>query len=154
MAGFTKSGFERHAGGISLIEMAVVLACFCVILSVALPNLEKLNQEWTLWGGALLVEGSLQWGRMYAISANTSVAFEIDAGGRRFYWANPTTGEVYDNTIRDLPGNIRVVSSPSRPLRYFPRGTAAPAGTFILRGDAGQYRVVVNPAGRVRMQRD
>ena len=141
-------------GGFSLLELAIVLACLCIIVGAATPGLRKLNQEWTLWCGTWLLEGSLQWGRMHAISANSSLVFEVEPKGRRFYWADSESGQAYDNTIRDLPATIRIVSAPSRPLRYFPRGTAVPAGTFILRGEAGQYRVVVNPAGRIRVKRE
>jgi hypothetical protein len=91
---------------------------------------------------------------MHAVATNSSLVFEIDPEGRRFYWVDPGNGEQYHSTIRYLPGRVRLVDSPARPLRFYPRGNAAPAGTFVLQGDAGFYRVVVNPAGRIRVERN
>jgi Tfp pilus assembly protein FimT len=141
-------------GGFGLTELVVAVACMSLLVGVAVPNLHRLTQEWNLWGAAHLLESALQWGRMYAISANTSVVLQIDHGGARFYWADPRTRAAYESSIRNLPAGVRIVSSPRRPLRFFPRGNAAPAGTIVVRGKAGQYRVVVNPAGRIRVQRE
>jgi Type II transport protein GspH len=140
--------------GITLVELAIVLTGACIFLAVAVPSLDRLHRDWTLWGAARLLEQSLQWGRMHAVATNSSLVFEIDPEGRRFYWADPGNGEQYHSTARYLPGRVRIVGSPARPLRFFPRGNAAPAGTFVLQGDAGFYRVVVNPAGRIRVERN
>jgi Type II transport protein GspH len=139
--------------GITLVELAIVLTGACILLAAAVPSLDRLHRDWTLWGAARLLEQSLQWGRMHAVATNSSLVFEIDQEGRRFYWVDGN-GEQYQSTDRYLPGRVRIVGSPGRPLRFFPRGNAAPAGTFVLQGDAGFYRVVVNPAGRIRVERN
>jgi len=146
--------YKLVSSGFGLIELVVVVACMSLLVGVAIPNLERLTQEWNLRGAAHLIESALQWGRMYAVSANTSVVLQIDPGGARFYWADPGTLAAYESSIRNLPADVRIVSSPRRPVRFFPRGNAVPAGTFVVRGKAGQYRVVVNPAGRIRVQRE
>jgi len=146
--------YELGSGGFGLTELVLAVACMSLLVGVAIPNLHWLTQEWNLWGAAHLLEGALQWGRMYAVSANTSVVLQIDPGGARFYWADPRTRAPYESSIRNLPAGVRIVASPRRPVRFFPRGNAVPAGTFVVRGKAGQYRVVVNPAGRIRVQRE
>lgn len=140
--------------GVSLTELVLTLACGMILATAAVPNVFRLQQEWTLLGGARLVESSLQWGRMHAISANTSVMLEVDEGGRSFYWEDATSGERFETTIRYLPGSVRIVDSPSRALRFYPRGNAAPAGTYRLQGDCGSYSIVVNIGGRIRLQKD
>jgi Type II transport protein GspH len=140
--------------GITLVELAIVLTGACILLAAAVPSLDRLHREWTLWGAARLLERSLQWGRMHAVTTNSSLVFEIDPEGRHFYWADPGNGEEYVSTVRYFPGRVRIVGSPGRSLRFFPRGNAAPAGTFVLQGEAGFYRVVVNPAGRIRVERN
>ncbi len=140
--------------GTSLLELVVTIACGGILVAIAVPNLDRMKQEWTLWGAVHLVESSLYWGRMHAVSANTSLALEIDADGRGYHWVETTTGAVFEQSRRFLPGNVRIVSAPQKPLRFYPKANAAPAGTYVIRGAAGQYRVVVSIAGRIRIQRD
>ena len=145
---------EAAIDGVSLVELIIVLVGACILLAAAVPSLDRLHREWTLWGAARLLERSLQWGRMHAVATNSSLALEIDPDGRSFHWIDPGGGEPYLSTVRRLPGRIRIAGSPSRSLRFFPRGNAAPAGTFVLQGEGGSYRVVVNLAGRIRLERN
>jgi prepilin-type N-terminal cleavage/methylation domain-containing protein len=140
--------------GFSLAELMVVLACTALLLAAAVPNISHLQKEWVLWNSAKLVEVSLQWGRMQAISANAPLLFEIDESRRRFYWVDPESGEPYANSVRHLSGDVRIVASPRRPLRFYQHGNAAPAGTFTVEGEAGSYSVVVSLGGRIRFQRN
>ena len=144
----------ESTAGFSLVELNIVLMGACILLVAAVPSLDRIHREWTLWGAAGLMEQSLQWGRMHAVATNSSLALEIDPDGRSFHWTDPASGERYLSTIRRLPGRIRIAGAPGRPLRFFPRGNAAPAGTFVLEGDTGSCRVVVNPAGRIRLERN
>jgi Tfp pilus assembly protein FimT len=142
----------RNQEGATLAEVAVVILFAALLAGAAVPNLHGLVQRWSLWGGARLVETSLQWGRMHAVSINAALAFHVDPGGRRFYWSDPTSGETYESTVRILPGRVRMISWPASPLRFYQRGNAAPAGTYVLQGQTGTCRVIVNPAGRIRIQ--
>lgn len=140
--------------GLSLLEVVIVLACATILLAVAVPNISKLHQEWTLWGAAHMLESSLRWGRAQAVTANSSVMLAVDEDGRLFYWVDPESGSRFESTVRYLPGQVRIVSFPKKALRFSPRGNAVPAGTYILQGEAGSYHVVVNVVGRIRLQRD
>jgi Tfp pilus assembly protein FimT len=140
--------------GFSLVELIMVLAGACVLLVAAVPSLDRIHREWTLWGAARLMESSLGWGRMHAVATNSSLVLEIDPDGRSFHWTDAGSSEPYMSTIRRLPGRISITRAPGRPLRFFPRGNAAPAGTFVLQGETGSCRVVVNPAGRIRLERN
>jgi Tfp pilus assembly protein FimT len=144
---------KAHAGA-SLLELIVVIACGGILVAIAVPNVEQLQREWMLWGAAHMVESSLQWGRMHAVAANCSVLFEVNPDGRGYHWADTETGAPFEESRRTLPGRVRIVSSPHRPLRFYPRANAAPAGTFVIQGDAGQYSVIVSVAGRIRLQRN
>ena len=124
------------------------------LLGAAIPAVGKLSDEWTLRGAARTLEFSLRWGRTQAVMSNSSTLFAVDESGRFYYWADPAGGERFEGTLQYLPMRVRIVSFPARPLRFFPRGNAAPAGTYVLQGDAGSCRVVVNFAGRIRFQRD
>ena len=134
--------------------MTVVLACGGILLAIAVPNFQQLRNQWALWGAAHLVESSLQWGRLHAVSSNGSLRFDVEQDGSGYHWTDPETGAPYEASRRILPWGVRIVSSPHTSLRFYPHANAAPAGTFVIRGDAGQYRVIVSIAGRIRVQRD
>jgi hypothetical protein len=138
---------------VSLLELAIVLACAAVILTLALPSADHIFQEWRLLGAARLMETSLLWGRMHAITGNQPLLFKIEPDGRGYYWMDATTLQQFGSSVRTLPGKIRIVHAPRRPLRFFQHGNAAPAGSYVLRGAAGEYRVVVSPAGRIRLEK-
>ena len=140
--------------GVTLAELVIVLTCVCLVLMATVPNIDRLHKRWQLWGAATVLESSLAWGRMNAVATNGSLLLQVDEDGGRFCWVDAVTGEELESTIRFLPGDVRIVSHPRRPLRFFPRGNAAPAGTYVLEGRAGQYRVIVNILGRVRIQKD
>ncbi len=144
----------RDQEGVTVVEALITLLCSAVLLGMAVPNLHRLQQRWALWGAAQVLDMSLQWGRMYAVSANAPLRFEIDSGGRGFHWSDPESGERYEATVRVLPPGVRITGSPSQPLRFYQRGNAVPAGTYVLTGSTGSYRVIVNPAGRIRVQRN
>jgi len=139
---------------VSLLELIIVLACAAVLLALALPGAHHIHQEWTLLGAARLLETSLLWGRMHAISGNQPLLLTIEPDGRGYHWTDATTLEQFADSVRTLPGRTRIVRSPARPLRFYQHGNAAPAGSFVLRGAAGEYRVVVSPAGRIRLERN
>ncbi len=147
----TKSSADQ---GYGLVELMLVLACATVLLSASLPNFFRLRQEWALWGGARLVESSMQWARMQAIAANTSLVFQVSDDGREFYWVDALSGQPYPGSKRFFPGKVRISSGPRRPLRFYQHGNAAPAGTYVVTGEAGSYSVVVAPGGRIRIQRN
>jgi Tfp pilus assembly protein FimT len=140
--------------GYSLVECLIGLICAAILLTAAVPNLFRLQQEWTLWGSAKLLESSMHWGRMHAIAANAPIVFEVDEDGRQFHWADPVTGDTYEGTAKRLSDRVRLVSYPKRPLRFYQHGNAAPAGTYTIQGETGSYSVVVSPGGRIRFQKN
>jgi hypothetical protein len=139
--------------GYSLVECLIVIVCATILLTFAVPNIQAFQQAWSLWGGVKLVEASLHWGRMHAISSNSPMMFEVAGNGHEFWWTDPTSGLRFEGSRRRLDG-IKIVSSPRRPLRFYQRGNAVPAGTYTIRGEAGSYSVVVSPGGRIRVQKN
>jgi len=143
----------RNSSGTGVVEMLVVLGLLSIMAGAAAPGAQRMHQEWVLWGSTHALESSLLWARTHAISQNDSLALIVESGGKRYYWQDPDGGR-YDYSVRDLASGVAIVQSPRRPLTFFPRGTAVPAGTFVVQSQAGTYRVVVSVMGRVRVQRD
>ena len=141
------------SGGYSLAELTVGILCAAILISIAVPNLVRIQRGWELWGGARVLEASLQWGRMRAVSTNAPMLFEVDGDRRKFYWVDPASSDVYSSSVRELSRGLRISACPRRPLRFYPHGTAAPSGTYTIEGVAGSYSVVVSPGGRIRIQK-
>jgi uncharacterized membrane protein (UPF0127 family) len=125
-----------------------------ILLGALVPHAGKIQQEWTLRGAVQILESSLRWGHAHAISSNSALMFVVEEDGRSFSWTDPQTGTKYESSIRWLPRQVRIAKVPAKPLRFHPSGNAAPAGTYVVEGDAGSYKVVVNLVGRIRVQRD
>lgn len=140
--------------GYSLIECLIVLVTAAIITTFAIPNMQHLMQEWSLWGGKAVLESSLQWGRMHAVTSNTPLIFNIYEDGLHFGWIEEESGEEFLNSVRNLPNGVEIVSSPRRPLRFYQHGNAVPAGTFVVAGPSGSYSVIVSPGGRIRTERN
>ncbi|MBN1569355.1 MAG: GspH/FimT family pseudopilin [Acidobacteria bacterium] len=148
-----RTKLENYAG-YSLTELVIVLACVTVLLAAAVPNIIKFQKEWSLWGGARMLETSMQWGRMHAITSNTPVLFGLHTAHREFFWTDALSGECFVNSVRRLPNGIRFGGAPRSPVRFYQHGNAAPAGTYTVEGDAGSYSVIVSPGGRIRIQKN
>ncbi len=152
------SGIHTNRGaadpGFSLIECMLVLMCAAILIAAAIPGIARMQCEWTLWTAARMVECSLQWGRMHAISSNSSTLFTIDSDKQTFCWMDPGSGQPYAQTSNRLPGKTWFASFPKSALRFYQHGNAAPAGTYKVQGEAGSYSVIVSPGGRIRIQKN
>jgi prepilin-type N-terminal cleavage/methylation domain-containing protein len=149
-----KNNIEHGAAGFSLPELLIVVAIAMIITGFTVPGFVRIQKEWSLWGSARMLETSLQWGRMRAISSNSPVIFEVDADGCGFLWRDSTSGDIFETTARSMNRGSRVASSPRTPLRFYPRGNAVPSGTYKIEGETGSYSVIVTPGGRIRFQKN
>jgi len=141
---------RRRACGYSLTEAVLVMGVASVIMLIGLPNAFALYQHQALRAAAYEVAQMARQARMTAVAANVAVGLRARAGDRAYQLVDgrgaPLEAERY------LPGRVRFESLPRTDIRFHPRGTAAPAGTWVLAGESGRARVIVNPAGRVRVQ--
>ena len=144
----------KEISGFTLQELLVVAAIAAIIVSFAAPGFVRIQKNWSLWGNARMVETSLQWGRMRAISSNAPVLFEIEEDGCRFMWRDPSTGDIFATSARSMTGGSRIVSAPRTSLRFYPRGNAVPSGTYRVEGETGAYSIIVTPGGRIRFQKN
>ncbi len=148
-----RRGAHDSCVGFSLVECAIVIVCAVALLLASIPAIGRVHRAWALWTGTCLVESTLQWGRLHSISANASLMLEINSEGTSVSWSDPETGSVYETRVCHLPHGVRIAGAPSKPLRFFPRGNAAPAGSYVIRNEAGSFRVIVSPAGRIRVEK-
>jgi len=135
-------------------ECLVVLVLTGILATVAVPNIHRLKLEWSLWGGMETLEAALQWGRMHAVTSNAPLIFSVSGDGRSCYWLDAQTKDAVRNSSRTFPAGLKITSAPKSPLRFYQHGNAAPAGTFIITGEAGSWSVIVSPGGRIRAEKN
>lgn len=140
--------------GFSIVECLIVLLLAGIIAAVALPNIRQLQLEWGLWGGMGSFEAALQWGRLHAVTSNAPLILSISDDGRGWCWIDAQTKDFLPNSARTFPAGLQITSMPKSPLRFYEHGNAAPAGTFVITGEAGSWSVVVSPGGRIRVEKD
>ena len=148
------SGIISIAYGYTLCELIIALACVTALLAATVPDVYHIQEEWRLWESAHVLRNSLQWGRMHAVSVNSSMMLQIEDNGRKLLWVESSSGIQYKNSEQHLPGRIRIVEFPKHPLHFHPRGNAVPGGTYKVQGNSGAYYVVVSPGGRIRIEKE
>lgn len=137
--------------GFTLLECVAAASLLVLGAGLGLSWLGRTLDDWRLQGAAQALGADLTRARGAAVStgaahrilvhpAAESYAVSVDGGPPRF-WTS-------------LPHGVRIIGAPSRPLIFYSRGQAAPAGTYLLEGRAGRVRVIVAPMGRVRWEWD
>ena len=134
--------------GLSLIEMLILLLLAAVLAGVGIGQLgrirEQLQLEWACREFVTTLDGA----RRRAAAGNLRIAVAVAPGGTRYSIGPPGDPAPW----RPVVGGARITASPRRSLRFYSRGAAVPAGSYLL--ERGRYRVkvIVSSAGRVRWQ--
>ncbi|MEE8348447.1 MAG: GspH/FimT family protein [Acidobacteriota bacterium] len=89
--------------------------------------------------------------RFEAMSKNLAVQIRIHPSQDQFALA---LRNKEPDLWQSLPKGVSFSRVPSKPITFFSRGSAAPAGTFILKNRRGQIKVIVSISGRVRWIRE
>ena len=88
--------------------------------------------------------------RFQAVAKNLAVQIRVHESHRKFGVAVKDSEPQF---WQDLPAGVEFSKTPRKPPRFYSRGYASPAGTFILENSSGQIRVIVSLSGRVRWER-
>ncbi len=133
--------------GFQLLEL--MLVCFLIAVGAALGA-----SAWYEWVGQHRLHSAaeglstfLQGVRLSAVSRNAAIQVRVQ--GNRYAMALRGSDAV---VWQRFPQGVQAVRFPRRPVTFFSRGNAAPAGSFVLQNRSGQIRVVVSPTGRVRKE--
>lgn len=137
--------------GFTLVELMITLALCLLSAGLGLGHLSRAVDLWRLQTAAQMVSSELTRLRAVAVSTGAPTRFVVGGSGNAFSAVGLGAGP---GQYIPLPKGVRFSSVPSRPITFYSRGQAAPAGTLILEGVRGRVRVVVAPMGRVRWQWD
>ncbi|MBI1748675.1 MAG: GspH/FimT family protein [Acidobacteria bacterium] len=138
--------------GYSLPELLMAITMAAAIAIIALPNAFALFHGYTLSVAAHELAAELQHARTMAVAGNLSIDLRCDAASGAYQLAETGSGPVAAEHF--LPHRVRFQSLPRTNIRFHSRGSAAPAGTIVLEGPTGRLRVIISPAGRIRIASD
>ncbi|HSR69544.1 MAG TPA: prepilin-type N-terminal cleavage/methylation domain-containing protein [Acidobacteriota bacterium] len=133
--------------GFQLIELLLVVAILAVAGAIGAGVYSRLTDHYRLQQGGFQVAGLLRSARTLALAGAAPLEVVPGPDGRGL---GLRIGQAPPLRWIFLPQQVRLVSAPRRPLRFFSRGQAAPAGRFRLQGRFGSLDVIVAPWGRVR----
>lgn len=147
--------------GFTLLELIVVLGLLSVVFAIALPQVSASLPGLFVDQAARTLAAELQLARVKAVSRNTRmrIIMELD---RRAIRLEQDTGDgfVPEHESPPLPGGVTFdresstrVSGSRISITFQPRGNTADNATIVLLASGGiRRRVIVNSAGRVRME--
>lgn len=141
-------GEISRSKGMTLIEAAIVLGLVAVVSGLAVERFGGTVATWRLQSAAELVAGELTRLRVRAIAALGPSFLQVAEGGESFIAVEA------DREVRSyrLPRGVRIRAPTSRAITFYSRGSAVPAGSYLLENKAGRIRVIVSPMGRVRWE--
>ncbi len=141
----------RHESGFSLIELMIALSVVVIAIAAGVQFARGVAGWQRLRSGADLFVSAAERARALAVSRNGS--FEIRVHENRKAFAVIAVGSLEPPLWRGLPRGVEFASLPRRPITFFSRGTAAPAGTFGLASESGRIDVIVAGSGRIRWEK-
>lgn len=137
--------------GFQLIELMVVLALMGVAGGLGLSGWQALRDGHLLARGVSQFVAHLREARAEAISRNTSIGIRVGSDARS-YALSPRGSP--DPAWSHLPEGVIFRDRPPSEVRFFSRGHAAPAGSYVIGHHSGAYRIIVAPSGRIRSIRE
>lgn len=140
----------RNARGVTLAELAVVLAVMAVGIGLTAPAVGGYLSRLRVQGAASDLYGAVHLTRARARTTGVMHALVIDAGGRAFRIVEDPTGAAR-TVVGPNPLVYGVVASANATIRFSSKGFAVPFGTITVSADGEVRRVIVNVLGRVRL---
>ena len=155
---------ESLPRGLTLLELLVVLVIVAIGVTLAVPNLSRWIENYTVWKASRQLVTDLQLAKMRAVSQGLQhrVAFDIADKSYKIEQGNASRGSTAWSQI----GITRALADPQNPhhangvalatnftnnaVIFSTKGTASPAGTvtLITRNYARQVMVILT--GRIR----
>ncbi len=136
--------------GITLVEVAVVLATVAILIGGAVPTVGAALEGYRAGGATADLYAAVHLTKAHARATGVMHALVLEPDGRAF------------RIVADPGGSARTVDGPHRlvdgavatsnvEIHLSPKGFAVPAGTITIRSGGETRRIVVNILGRARI---
>ena len=140
----------RDARGVTLVELATVLAILAVGVGLVVPVVGRALPAYRVAGAAEDLYAALHLTRARARTTGVIHALVIARDGRTFRIVEDPLGKA--RTVVGPAALVHgAVASGNTTIRFSPKGFAVPFGTITVRSEGETRRLVVNILGRVRM---
>lgn len=159
-----KDSSRKHEQGFTLIELCVAMAVLIIAGFIAIPQLARLQSQWTLQGVTQTSLTTLNAARIHAMKSNTVIAVcasadnqtcgTFDASSR--FWL--IVDERDDSVLRSfrVADGYALQGAATRPrVRFQPNGWSSGANMTIKVCDpenAWRKDIIISNAGRIRSQ--
>ncbi len=140
----------RGERGVTLIELAVVLAVMALGIGVAAPRVGEVLSGLRAQGAVVDLYGAVHLTRSRARMTGVMHAIVLEPDGRSFRIVEDPAGAAR-TVIGPQPLVEGATATANTTIRFSPRGFAVPTGTITVRSGAEVRRVIVNILGRVRV---
>jgi Tfp pilus assembly protein FimT len=135
--------------GYQLLECLAVCLLFTAMLGFGGATLSKSVGRYRLECSAQSLAAQLETLRAAAVSRKAPLSVSIsDCRSKYGFGPRNARAAIWNS----LPIGVSVVDQPSRPVTFYSRGNAVPAGSYHLSNAVGQCKVVVSPTGRIRCE--
>jgi len=155
---------KSSPAGLTLLELLVVLVIIAIAVTLAVPNLSRWVENYTVWKASRQLITDLQLAKMRAVSQGLQHRVSFDAADRSYKIEQGDAPR--GSTAWSQIGITRAPSDPRNPhyangvalatnftnnaVIFSTRGTASPAGTVTLRTTSYARHVTVILTGRIR----
>ena len=133
----------------SFIESCLSLVVVSTVAVIAVPQLLKTTEDYTLKSAARDVATRMHTARIRAITRNTDCRLRVTSARNYLIECETPNWSIEESAA--VPRGISL-SANARP-EFHRYGNVAPTATIILRNAAGRQRkVIVNNGGRIRIE--
>lgn len=161
---------KRGEGGVTLIEITVVMAIVVIMAFFLAPPLGEWLENYRIRQTARDISSTLQQAKIRAISTHLEyrVIFDVDNNTYKINKGNKSTdSDVWDvddgvqpgDEVRKTSKNVDMVDASSEGysdtadfIEFNPNSTANNDSIFLTNTQGKRYRIVVSRTGRIRMQ--
>jgi len=135
--------------GYQLLECLAVCLFLTVLFGVGGISLSRSLDRYRLETSAKGLAAELGALRIAAVSRKAPLSVFISDCRSQYGFGLRKESPV---ALRSLRTGVCFANHPKRPLTFYSRGNAVPAGSYLLSSAAGQCKVVVAPTGRIRCE--
>jgi len=148
---------RRGEGGVTLIELAVVMAIVGIMALFMAPAIGEWLDNYRIRQTAREISSTLQLAKMRAISSRLQYRVVFNVANETYQlWRNdPDSGWVTEGNANTVPRSVDIDNTDftSDTVLFSPNGTSSANGTITIDNEKGkQYQVNINTVGRINIQ--